>query len=360
MTPRPRARSRTLVFALVVVLGAATSAVVLGELVLQAYHRWTVGTWLVTETKAFRVTCVAPVADDREYALRPGFRDADVSVDALGFREHGIPGPSPGAEVVVALGDSVPFGAGVSSSDSYPAFLDRELSASGVRVLNAGVPSYTIRQSIRRLFVDVLPHFTPRVITLQAANDVSLFARHGVRWKRTSTWAGPKFKDQLPAGWSASFAISHYSDAAAFHLRERLVERTTLASARQRMLDSIREDVAQLRADPRLAGVPIVLLPIDPFYYQEDRNRSETLKAWKGHERRTIPWWDLVRDINLTLQASAAPGKGLHWFDTRPVLDAAGREGLYVDWIHLGRTGASLVAKALADYIRKSGWVRQG
>jgi hypothetical protein len=118
--------------------------------------------------------------------LRPNYTDPvnGITINALGFR-----GPLLSKELhslIVALGDSVPFGAGVRDDETYPAILDTLVGPafSGMRVLNAGVSSYNIRQSFDRLQYDVLKHYEKqvRVVTLQAANDVSLLTWYRQAW----------------------------------------------------------------------------------------------------------------------------------------------------------------------------------
>jgi len=339
------------------VAGSIIVSLLVGELALQGHYRLTAGTWLISEQRAYKVTCISPVGDDREYALRPGFHSDLVNIDDDGFRRQPGTSPSPGTPVVAVLGDSVPFGMGVGDSDTYPALLESCLGPTGLKVVNAGVPSYTIHQSIRRLYQDVLPLFKPRVVILQAANDVSLFALHGANWQPTFTWAQNRFGKELPPSLVSSSAIVHYARIASANWRKFGARHQTWDSARQRMLSNLTDDLRLLRGDASLSNVPIVLLPIDPFYFQKDRGRSQKLKAWKKYEHVTLPWWDLVQGVNATLQATANPLQGLYWFDTRPLMDATGREGQYLDWIHLDRAGATLVASQLSRFIRDHHWV---
>ena len=87
----------------------------------------------------------------RGFALKPGFEDALYRIDGDGFRE-GLPA-APGAPTWIALGESTTFGWGVADGDTYPAHLQALLAAQGrqVRVINAGVPSYSSSQVLRYL-----------------------------------------------------------------------------------------------------------------------------------------------------------------------------------------------------------------
>src|SRR4029453_8357189 len=112
---------------------------------LHVYFRLQYGAWLWQNT-AFRIGYTRPVADRRQYALQPNYTDPvnGITINAWGFRGTLLPDELP--SLVVALGDSVPFGAGVRDDETYPAILDTlvEPAFSGTRGLNAGVPPYTI------------------------------------------------------------------------------------------------------------------------------------------------------------------------------------------------------------------------
>src|SRR5262249_32490711 len=81
------------------------------------------------------------------YTLRPGFHgremapgrefDVPVAVDANGLRDHRhVAAARP---VVVVLGDSMTYGEGVTSDETWTAVLERTL---GARVYDGGVPGY--------------------------------------------------------------------------------------------------------------------------------------------------------------------------------------------------------------------------
>ncbi len=89
---------------------------------------------------------------DRGFALIPGFADEWYQIDDQGFR-IGEPVATADALTIIALGESTTFGWGVGNADTYPAQLQALFAAQGqaVRVVNAGVPSYSSSQVLRYL-----------------------------------------------------------------------------------------------------------------------------------------------------------------------------------------------------------------
>ena len=119
---------------------------------------------------------------DLFWRLRPGlatfFNGNRLRTSSLGFR-----GPEPGDPKVLCLGDSVAFGYSVEEPEAWPHLLAR---ASGLEVLDAGVPGYSTYQG-RVLLAQLLVRFRPRVVALSFGyNDAHLFpfadtaAAHGL------------------------------------------------------------------------------------------------------------------------------------------------------------------------------------
>ncbi|MFY8300948.1 arylesterase [Pseudoalteromonas sp. SS15] len=72
-------------------------------------------------------------------------------------------------DVILAFGDSLTQGVGVSKQHSYPSVLE---SLSGVKVINAGVSGETTNEGLNR-FADVIEQHAPSiVILLEGGNDI--------------------------------------------------------------------------------------------------------------------------------------------------------------------------------------------
>lgn len=153
----------------------------------------------------FRVPHIEPVADRRMYSLKHKYRSRKLNILA-GFRWP------VGVEVagdLVCLGDSVPFGQGVRDHETYPALLG---------ALNAGVSSYNIRQSLARYEIDVLGRgYSPNVVTIQAANDVSLYMELGSTWTPHSVHLG-RMGGAMPEGEHRAHTREWMLDSVRTHL----------------------------------------------------------------------------------------------------------------------------------------------
>lgn len=339
---KPHRTSRSLLYLLV---GSTLLTFLLLEGGLQLYTRLQQGTWLWQNT-ASRIGYTQPVADRRQYALQPHYVDAaqGLTINARGFRGALLAKEVP--SIVAALGDSVPFGAGVRDDETYPARLDTVLASimPGTRVLNAGVPSYNMRQSFDRLRHDVLKHYDKQltVVTVQAANDVSLLTWYRQAWTPEVTWAGLWWKRFRTS------ALLHYT-MPAFTATQPAQH---LAYSGTAMLAALRHTLHELATFCASRHLRVVLLPIDPFYYQtRHRSKNPTLPNWQTYDEIFTMWDQLITDVNDALLALSQQHAHVTFFDTRPLFDEEDRSRMYLDFIHYTPEGHRFLATALGHFL---------
>ena len=140
------------------------------------------------------------VDDEVRFILRKNYSCKDFRINSHGFR---------GGELkksikkdknfikIALIGDSIPFGSGMANnkniySDLTESYLSVELQRP-VKFINGAVPSYTIRQSYRRLVRDISP-WNPGIIVAQGfLNEVSLARYLGDRYSPGMTWTDYRF-----------------------------------------------------------------------------------------------------------------------------------------------------------------------
>jgi lysophospholipase L1-like esterase len=112
--------------------------------------------------------------------LRPGSHTTmircPVSINSLGFRGPEITPAKNGAYRIVALGESTTFGMTIEPGDKpWPEVLEQLIrqrlkTRRPVQVINAGVPAYSIYDSLRRLRSQILPLQPDMIISYHGAN----------------------------------------------------------------------------------------------------------------------------------------------------------------------------------------------
>ncbi len=336
-----------------------------GEACLQIYYRWSMKSWL-WNYNAFHVTFVAPVNDRRQYALRPGFADTQIGVTV---NQKGLRAPAAMAEpdrqtpVVVSLGDSKAFGSGVRDEETYSFQLDQTLKSKGsaLRAVNAGVASYNMRQALDRFRLDVLPNYTPAVVTLQATfNDISLLTYYREQWNPERTWADVRY-----AGFTPPLPVLQKL-ATVYYLNRAAASRTQKGGdsrsqdvmyqpfADEAMLANLRGEMESFIASCKEKSIPVVLLPIDPFYYQTaNMEKNQTLPLWAQDQKYVELWRDMIAHYDGLLVELSDKHDLVYFFDTRKLMDATDRGKMYVDAFHYSPEGNRLVAEGLYELLSK-------
>ncbi len=326
---------------------------------LQVVYRVRNGSWL-TGRRPYEVEHVVRVDDKRGYAYVPNFRDEGqgLTMDEFGFRISPTQkAPATGADVIVALGDSVPFGHGLRDEETYPFALDALLrdAASPLAVVNAGVQSYNLQQSIERFYRDVLEHYHPVAITLQTANDVALLLTYRAGWTPDTTWAPYRSNVAGILGWSATL---HYLVPVLMPVAGMLAAAlpgSLFQVPEEAMLANEERLLHELIEVCRAKGTKLVLMPINPFYYQTTRReRNAQLSRWEAWRADTMGWERTIErynDVLVRVAHTAGPAAGVYLFDVRAELDAQDREPLYIDFIHHSAEGNRRVAEGLFTFL---------
>lgn len=321
------------------------------EASLQAYHFISSGQLLSEENKAFTVGFTKTVKDRRKYSLRDNYhgKDGKINTNKQGFRE---PSANPSNTLIVCLGDSVPFGAGVSDHESYPARLNDILQEkhSGFSAVNAGVPSYNLRQSIDRFKFDVLTQNNTKnikIVTLQAANDISLLSQYRERWNEDVTWTDIRFKKQLQK--KTNLATLYYLRKSLSNLQEKEThtpfQSDTLTNHTVKSLQQLQQLLDN--------KTTLILMPIDPFYYHTGSNeKNQTLLKWKNLSPYAEMWKTSINKFNDTLESFAHQNPNIYFFDTRKIIDMKDRNLMYIDFIHYTPAANRIIATELHQFIR--------
>jgi hypothetical protein len=332
------------------------------EGMLQLYHRVTQGRWSL-RPQPYKVEHIVRQDDKRAYSYKPNFRDENegVSIDQFGFRASPrVPGLEAGSAVIACLGDSVPFGHGLRDEETYPFDLNELLKASRspVSAINAGVQSYNLQQSIEHFYLDVLAHYQPVAVTLQAANDVGLLLTYRSSWTPESTWAPYRPNGQAFLGSSATV---HYATEFAVRALVLLARAGLLAYPIDEMLANEERLLREFIGVCASRHIKVVLLPINPFYYQTKRTeKNPELSRWAAWKSESMEWESVIdrfNDVLIRIAHRYGPGEGVYLFDVRAYLDDHDREPLYTDFIHHSPEGSRRVAQGLFEFVKAAGIV---
>lgn len=335
----------------------------LGEILLQVTYRIKENHWLL-KNAAFRVNYIVSTDDRRQYTLRPNYSDSEYDIHINQWGERKTPQDEKlenNRNIIVCLGDSVPFSAATSGWPTYPAYLAQNLTNEGFKyyVINAGVPSYNLRQSFDRLELGVFKHVgveNVKVITVQAGNDIALLAYYRENWTPELTWADVRFNIH-PIPFSNHLAISHYLSQLISqpkgnnknYVGELMAEKINLI---------LQEELVKLQ---KLSDdVIVILLPINPFYYQlANTDRNIELERWDYNYSYVENYDQLTRDFNDVLSDISSNFDNVFFLDVRIAMDNLDRNDYYSDYIHLNPEGNKLQAQLIFDFLAEKNLIQK-
>lgn len=264
------------------------------------------------------------------WRLRPGLPPTHIEgkigpSDPIRFTmsttPDGFRSPQPARPpAMVCVGDSCTFGLGVEDGETFPARLSE---ATGLGVLNAGVPGYSAFQG-RRLLDEQLRRWRPRSVVIQFG------------WNDAASWDG----------------LSDAEHAALLARGPGLLSRSRLVQ----LLASL------LPVRPRAAatGAPTARPRLTPEEFGEElrsmirASRSEgarpLLVLWPARYHlqgiRVPPHLDVIR--------RTAAEEGTPLIDLLELFSRGGGAALYADAVHANAAGHRAVAEAVAQTIRES------
>ncbi|NER94650.1 MAG: SGNH/GDSL hydrolase family protein [Symploca sp. SIO1B1] len=339
-------------------ISSTLTSILLLEISLQVVYLIRSGTWLSEDRAAFNIGYTAPVEDRRQYSLRSGYvnEELGIVVNDQGFRGSLPPSDS---KMIVTLGDSVPFGAGVKDKETYPAVLgqllkDEYTSSHKISALNAGVPSYNFRQAYDRLQYDVLNLYDMEAIlaiTVQAANDMSLLTQYRQDWSPDRTWADVRWHNS----WNTPSysAILHHLFLLTKPKKEQLQEKHESYST-TKMIQTLQSTLNNFEEFCSVNKIPIILMPVDMFYYQtKNISQNQQLKRWDEFQPYVRIWDEIAKEINHELLLSSERSDCVFFLDTRVILDNLDRGLMYHDLIHYSPRGNKIVAESLLKFMRR-------
>jgi hypothetical protein len=122
------------------------------------------------------------------------------------------------------------------------------------------------------------------------------------------------------------------------------------------MLTNLRRTLNEIAAFCASHNIFVILLPIDPFYYQiHNRSKNESLENWQKYHEIFMLWDSLISDFNNELLLASKNSKNILFFDTRPIFDRTDRNTMYLDFIHYTSQGNRVIATALRDFLQVRG-----
>jgi len=333
----------------------------IGELVLQVAYRIQNNRWVWDTDQTFQFEYIIPTEDSRRYTLRPFFYDKVQNMPINQWGERITPqneSPEYQRNSIVCIGDSVPFGFGVSHWETYPFFLANILQSRGfpIYVINSGVPSYNVRQSFEKLKREVFLHVPPeniKIIILQAANDISLWSYYRENWNEDVTWADVRFNlHKFPLVDRS--AIFNYINQVFSPQRGRDMEidPQILSTRLYTLITAEIEEIHRLSPETKF-----MLLPINPFYYQlENTIKNQELSRFERYSSDFYMVFtnNLNQVFNEMLKSISDQYDYVYFIDIRKSMDRTDREEFFKDYIHLSGKGAQFQAEEIIDFLLKN------
>ena len=235
------------------------------------------------------------VREPTGYWNRPGvsgsYFGAPVRINSIGLRGPEIPPKAPDEFRILMMGDSFPFGIGVSEDQCLPAALEARLKASAApggtyRVINMGVVSYNTQQEQRQLEELGLGLKPDMVLLAYAVNDIE-----------SVMWVFEKRRGMLVNAAQRSYAVSLLAWVAR-SVKYKLFGFSGIALGEYQenspRWQTVERGLARMHALCREAGVPFIV-----YVYDDTVGPRSLVKA--AGQRAGFPVLDLDPDMTVKL-----------------------------------------------------------
>ena len=303
--------------------------------------------------------------DARGFSAIPGFTNPNyktgnstgwfLSFDAFGFRNGKQTASASGQPNIVFIGDSTPFGWGVSDNGSLPSqFFERlQEHSPSFGVVNAALPSYALAQAVARYEQEIHGRMAVDTVYLQIYDPASQLAARGARWQPSDNWTNYPYV-------SKSFLYRH--SAAVVMLAElpsplninvgganSLVETfdPSDAATARRVQVHVRTELERLLAMSKMDGVRHLIVA------------PTTLPTRSYHDWYSRSRLDAIELVNQCLKDFAsAHHNEVIFADTISLLRSYPEADVFIDrCCHLSERGNGIVADYLITLLLNSGHI---
>ena len=289
--------------------------------------------------------------------------NVSISINSLGFRGPNFaPHKPPGTFRIACLGGSTTFGLYCADDETWPAQLENLVRDScpdrRIEVINAGVPGYTLSQSLINFRERVVPLAPDLVVIYHAPNDLSYEQRRAFG---NADQAVTGTESSWPARWLSDHSLLYRKVAKNIQVRWGTFE----AVPRQddlpdRAIVGFRDRLVALVEECRGTGTDVVLCTVATQYRPEQpRTRRRRAAATALYYNQHLSLVGLIRAtarFNLEIER-VAHEKGVPRGDVYSAVP--GDADHFVDSVHFTAQGAARVAKCLYMALLESGCVPQ-
>ena len=355
---------------------ALSASVAIPLAAAEAYYR-------VTAVVAPRVPSGAAICGDCAYIYELNLKNPNVGPQGLRDREFSLVPPE-GTFRMMVLGDSLPYGPGISRDATFPKKLEWRLNGpfGKVEVLNTGVTGYNTYNE-RQWWLGRGRGFHPRVVIVSfCLNDVADPLLH---WALAADATGSLPGDRIPR--EAIPNLAYHKNHAIPELRRLIAERRSRTTRLLQMSLFYRRVVAPLLVRMPDAEATVEGKRFPTYLTGEDTLGIDVLMDYESVEWRWLrdQYDKLIGEIRREgadvvvlvnpVQYQLAPDypffpqrlfdrycqeRGIHCLDVMPQLRAHGGEKLFqgrkrniLDIWHYTTEGHDVVAQALAAYLEE-------